>query len=51
MSAIEFKVILIEILSKFDLEAVNPVDEVEFMNPSPVLRPNGGLKVKVKRLA
>jgi len=48
---IEFKIIIIEILSNFSFE---PADKsggkVEVINPSPVLRPKGGLRVKVRRL-
>jgi len=51
MAVIEFKVILIGILTKFEFEAVGSGGEPELMNPSPLLRPMGGLKVRVKRLA
>jgi len=45
---IEFKAIMIEIVSKFKFEKVGE-GEVEVVNPSVVLRPRGGLKVKVVR--
>lgn len=48
MTVIEFKAIIIEMLSKFDFEAVS-TGKLELVNPSPLLRPKGGLKVKVKR--
>jgi cytochrome P450 len=50
---IEFKVTLIEIVSKFQFEAVegSGVDEeILLVNPSPLLRPSGGLKARVRRL-
>ena len=47
---IEFKCILIEVLGRFDFEAVgNPDDEVELVNPSAVLRPKNGMKMRVSR--
>ena len=48
---VEFKIIMIEILSNFSFEPADKSGgEVEVVNPSPVLRPKGGLRVKVRRL-
>ena len=49
MTVVEFKAILIEVLSKFEFEVID-TGKVELLNPSPLLRPKGGLKVRVKRL-
>lgn len=49
-SMLEFKIILIEIISKFSFDSLE-TDEVVLINPSPLLRPKGGMKVKVSRLA
>ncbi|TKW48220.1 Cytochrome P450 72A13, partial [Colletotrichum tanaceti] len=47
---LEIKVLLVEMLSNFVFEAaVDPADIV-LVNPSPVLRPQGGLKVRVRPL-
>jgi cytochrome P450 len=51
MTIIEFKVILIELLAKFEFEAVGLGGEPELMNPSPLLRPKDGMKVRLKRLS
>jgi len=48
-SALEFKIILIEILSKFRFAAIG-TEDVVLINPSPLLRPKEGMKVKVERL-
>jgi cytochrome P450 len=48
-SMIEFKIIVIEIVSKFRFEAVE-TEKIVLINPSPLLRPKGGLKVKVSRV-
>ena len=48
MTLIEFKVILVEIIRRFDFEHIP--QKIELVNPSPLLRPKGGLKVKVKRV-
>ncbi|KAF2178024.1 cytochrome P450 [Zopfia rhizophila CBS 207.26] len=45
----EFKAILIEIMSKFTFEPTNR-EKIVLVNPSPLLRPRGGLRVRVKRL-
>jgi cytochrome P450 len=52
MSLIEFKIIMIELVSKFEFEALENIETeaIELVNPSPLLRPKGGLKVRVKRL-
>ncbi len=51
-SMLEFKIILIELVSKFRFEAVDPrmAHEIKLVNPSPMLRPDGGLRVRVERL-
>ncbi|KAK0620915.1 cytochrome P450 [Immersiella caudata] len=53
MFMLEFKVILIELVSKFDFEAVSPVkmNEIKLINPSALLRPEGGLRVRVNNVA
>ncbi|KAK0649244.1 cytochrome p450 monooxygenase [Cercophora newfieldiana] len=48
-SMMEFKIILVEILSKFQFDAVE-TEEIVLVNPSPLLRPSGGLRAKVSRL-
>jgi cytochrome P450 len=48
-SALEFKIILIEVLSKFRFTAIE-TENVLLLNPSPLLRPKDGMKVKVERL-
>jgi cytochrome P450 len=45
---IEFKTIMIEVVSKYRFEKVGKGD-IELINPSVLLRPRGGLKVKVVR--
>jgi cytochrome P450 len=47
-TVIEFKAIMIELVSKFRFEKVGE-GEIELINPSVLLRPRGGLKVKVVR--
>ncbi|UQC75310.1 cytochrome P450 [Colletotrichum lupini] len=47
---IEIKVLFMAILSNFKFEAPVDPEDIEFVNPSPVLRPKGGLKVRVRRL-
>ncbi|KAK1622611.1 cytochrome P450 [Colletotrichum phormii] len=47
---IEIKVLFMEILSNFKFEAAVDPKDIELVNPSPVLRPKGGLKMKVRRL-
>jgi cytochrome P450 len=44
----EFKTILIELVKRFRFERIGS-GEVEVINPGVVLRPLGGLKVKVVR--
>ena len=51
-SMLEFKIILIELLSKFKFEATPETEgKVALVNPSPLLRPKGGLHVKISRLS
>lgn len=50
---IEMKVILVEMISKFrfvKMEGVNGDEDIELANPNPILRPKGGLKVRVLRV-
>ena len=47
-TVLEFKSIIIELVSKFRFEKVGE-GEVELINPSVLLRPKGGLKIKVVR--
>ncbi|KAL2019390.1 hypothetical protein VTK56DRAFT_9681 [Thermocarpiscus australiensis] len=52
MTMLEFKIILVELVSKFDIEGVVPhakVGNIKYINPSPLLRPEGGLRVRVKK--
>jgi cytochrome P450 len=52
MTLLEFKMIFVELVSKFDIQAVvegAKVGNIEYINPSPLLRPEGGLKVRVRR--
>jgi cytochrome P450 len=49
---LEFKAILIELLSKFRLDATPEMEgDVALVNPSLLLRPKGGLNVKISRLS
>ena len=52
MTMIELKVILIELVSKFRFEPIGQVkaQDIELLNPSALLRPKGGLKVRVSKL-
>ncbi len=51
LTMMEFKLVLLEIVSKFEFEALGDVGgNIELVNPSPLLRPKGGLKVRVKWL-
>jgi cytochrome P450 len=52
MTMIELKVILVELVSKFRFEAIEQVEtqEIQLVSPSALLRPKGGLKVKVARI-
>lgn len=51
-SMLEFKIILIELLSKFRFDATPETKGiVAFINPSPLFRPKCGLNVKVSRLS
>ncbi|KAK3354034.1 cytochrome P450 [Lasiosphaeria hispida] len=52
MTMLEFKIILIELVSGFDLEAVGDarMSEIKLINPSPLLRPEGGIRVRVRRV-
>ncbi|KAK0619145.1 cytochrome P450 [Immersiella caudata] len=52
MTMLEFKIILMELVEGFDMEAVGAVknmSEIKLINPSPLLRPEGGIKVRVRR--
>ncbi|KAL2200646.1 cytochrome P450 [Corynascus similis CBS 632.67] len=52
MTMLEFKIILVELVSKFDIEGLVPntkVCTIKHLNPSVLLRPEGGLRVRVKR--
>jgi hypothetical protein len=49
---LEFRAILIELLSKFRLDATSEMEgDVALVNPSLLLRPKGGLNVKISRLS
>jgi len=50
MTMLEFKIILIELVSRFEFEAVDKVGEMKLVNPSTLLRPEGGIRVRVRRL-
>ncbi|KAK4213163.1 cytochrome P450 [Rhypophila decipiens] len=50
---LEMKAILIEMLSRFEfspMDGVKSDEDVKVVNPSPVLKPLGGLRVKVRRI-
>ncbi|KAK3339643.1 cytochrome P450 [Lasiosphaeria hispida] len=51
LSMLEFKIILIELVSTFDFEGIDDTraNEIKLINPSPMLRPDGGIRVRVKR--
>jgi cytochrome P450 len=52
MTMLEFKIILVELVCRFDFEGLvagAKLSEIKLINPSPLLRPEGGLKVRVKR--
>ncbi|KAK0732281.1 cytochrome P450 [Lasiosphaeris hirsuta] len=51
MTMLEFKLILVELVVGFDLEAVGDakMSEIKLINPSPLLRPEGGIRVRVQR--
>lgn len=51
LSMLEFKIILIELVSTFDFEGISntKASEMKLINPSPMLRPDGGIRVRVKR--
>ncbi|KAK0726090.1 cytochrome p450 monooxygenase [Lasiosphaeris hirsuta] len=52
-SMLEFKVLLIELVSRFRFDGLGRngrmAHEIKLVNPSPMLRPDGGLKVRVER--
>ncbi|KAL2195294.1 cytochrome p450 monooxygenase [Corynascus similis CBS 632.67] len=50
-SMLEFKIILIQLVSRFRFEDVDnrKAGEIKLVNPSPMLRPDGGIRVKVER--
>ncbi|GAB1316901.1 Cytochrome P450 monooxygenase FUM15 [Madurella fahalii] len=51
LSMLEFKIILVELVSTFEFEAIDNIkaSEIKLINPSPMLRPDGGITVRVKR--
>jgi len=51
-SMLEFKLILAEVVPRFRFVDVDgrAAREIKLVNPSPMLRPDGGLRVKVERL-
>ncbi|KAK3312699.1 cytochrome P450 [Apodospora peruviana] len=51
LSMLEFKIILIELVSKFEFVDVEgrKSSEIKLINPSPMLRPDGGITVRVRR--
>ncbi|OLN87193.1 Cytochrome P450 709B2 [Colletotrichum chlorophyti] len=49
-AVLEMKMILVELLSRFRFEAAVDAKDITYVNPSPAIRPKGGLKVKVHRL-
>ena len=55
MTMLEFKVILMELVTSFDFEAVGDtvvkMKDIKLINPSALLRPEGGLRVRVRRVA
>jgi cytochrome P450 len=52
MFMLEYKVILIQLVSNFNLDATGHarMEEINVINPSALLRPEGGLRVRVKRV-
>lgn len=48
MALLNFKTIIIELVTRFDFEAVNK-GKVEVVNPSGQLRPSGAMWIKVTR--
>ncbi|KAK1593720.1 cytochrome P450 [Colletotrichum navitas] len=44
---LKIKVLLVEMLSNFRFEAAESPKDIVLVNPSPVLRPQGGLKIKI----
>jgi len=50
LAMLEFKIILVELVSTFEFEAMEGGGEVKLVNPSAVLRPQGGIRVRVRRL-
>jgi len=48
-SIMEFKAILIKMITNFAFEPV-PGQSITLINPSALLRPKGGLKVRIRRL-
>lgn len=53
-SMLEFKILLIEVVSRFRFCRVEGDErmahEIKLVNPSPMLRPDGGLRVRVEKL-
>lgn len=47
---LEFKAVIIALMRKFRFYEVKIDGEVPLVNPSPVMRPKGGLKVFVRRI-
>ncbi|KAK4445625.1 cytochrome P450 4F5 [Podospora aff. communis PSN243] len=52
MFMLEFKVILVELVSKFHFDAVDHMrmEDIKLINPSALLRPDGGLRVRVRKV-
>lgn len=52
MSVLEFKLIVMELVSKFEFESLDgkTAEQMRLINPSPMLRPDGGLKVRVRKV-
>ncbi|KAK0641982.1 cytochrome P450 [Cercophora newfieldiana] len=53
MFMLEFKIILMELVSNFDFEALGTakMEDIKLINPSALLRPEGGLRVRARRVA
>ncbi|KAK5651356.1 hypothetical protein OQA88_12589 [Cercophora sp. LCS_1] len=51
MTVLEFKLIMIELVTKFEFEGMDDrkAHDIRLINPSPMYRPDGGLRVRVRR--
>ncbi|KAK1753620.1 cytochrome P450 [Echria macrotheca] len=50
-SMLEFKILIIEMAARFQFEQFGTEgDKIQLVNPSPLLRPKGGLRVRVSRI-